>query len=197
MIPRPLPITQEEREFVAEVEGRAPRAVLETVAGEFAPSGLSPAELLQRMDAAEPGDRLRTAVEANMNASRHFDPIPVPARSAAAEQASLTAARVIDSSITVESEGSTGRLSALAGKGMDLLLRGQYREAAQGAAREAATVLSGTLNWWHLQQMQEAQRHAGAVAPASAAPVAKPTAAASTKSPSRGTDNNRDLGARD
>lgn len=195
LIPPPQPISQQEREFIAGVERWAPRAVLETVAERFAPPSLPPAELLHRMEAAAPGDRLRTAIEANMNGSRHFDRIPAPERSATAEQASLKAAGRIDSGITIESEGSTGRLSQLAGKGLDRLMRGAYRTVAREASHEAAEVLSGTLNWWHFHQLQETQRHAGGVAPAAAAAGGKPTTAPAAKSPQRDTD--RGLGARD
>ena len=62
-IARPVPITPQDREFIAQVEGWLPDALLEEVAREFAPTGHAPDQLVREMGEAEPGSRLRTAVE--------------------------------------------------------------------------------------------------------------------------------------
>ena len=96
--------------------------------------------------------------------SRLFDPLPKAERSAAADQATLAAARAIDSSLTIERKEPTSRLGdvtgKVAGKVVNLAFRATYRELAHDAAHKASERLSGALTW--------SQRHAGAVAPATA-----------------------------
>lgn len=198
-ISRPQPITRDEQTFVAQVEGWVPDALLEEVAREFAPAGLAPEQLARRMVEAAPGDRLRTAVEAAMNGSRHFASLPPTERSAAAEQAGLAAAQVIDSNLTIERKEPTSRLGSIAGKvagqAVDLAFRGAYRDVANLAANKASERLSGALNWSRFHQMQEAQRHAGVPSAATAAPAQRPTDGA--RPPGRTMDNNRGHIARD
>lgn len=197
-IARPQPITREDREFIAQVEQWVPDALFQEVAREFAPADLAPDQLARRMDEAAPGDRLQTAVEAGMGGSRHFASHPPAERSAAAEQASLAAAQAIDSTLTVERSDPTSRLGVVADKVLDRAFRGQYREVAHHAANRASEVLSGALNWSRYHQMQEAQRHAGAVTPAAAAPSYQPADAASSATPPAASkDSDRGRVARD
>jgi hypothetical protein len=197
-IARPQPITREDREFIAQVEQWVPDALFQEVAREFAPADRAPEELARQMGEAAPGDRLRTAVEAGMSGSRHFEPLPPAERSAAAEQASLAVAQAIDSSLTVENSDPTSRLGAVAGKVLDRAFRGQYRELADHASNRASEVLSGALNWSRYHQMQEAQRHAGAVRPAAAAPSYQSAdAGSSAKPPAASKDSDRGRIARD
>ncbi|TDW19463.1 hypothetical protein [Kribbella kalugense] len=201
-IARPQPITPEDREFIAQVEQRVPDALFDEVAREFAPANLAPDQLARQMSEAAPGGRLRTAVDAAMSGSRHFGSLPPAERSAAAEQATLAAAQAIDSSLTIERKEPTSRLGLIAGKvadkAVDLAFRGSYRDVANLAANKASERLSGALNWSRFHQMEEAQRHAGAVGPAAAAPQYKPAdAASSAKATPASKDGDRGRIARD
>jgi hypothetical protein len=155
----PQPITTEEREFIAEVEKTMRPAFLEAVAHEFGPRDRPAAEIVEQMSAAAPGHRLQTAVEANMDGSRHFDALPAEERSAAAQQAALVSARTIGARLTVQA--ADGRLGALAGKGADRLLRGQYEKVAQEAGGQVGLVLGGAANRARFLQVAEIQRQAG------------------------------------
>jgi hypothetical protein len=156
----PRPISTEERDFVATVENSMRPAFLEAVAHEFGPYDRATEEIVDRMSAAAPGERLQTAVEARMNSGRHFDALPAEERSAAAEQGALAAARTIDSRLTVQA--AEGRLGALAGKGADRLLRGQYEKVAHEAGGQVGLVLGGAINRAQFLQVAEIQRQAGA-----------------------------------
>jgi hypothetical protein len=158
--PAPRPITSEEREFVENVEKSMRPAFLDAVAHEFAPRDRPAAEIVERMPATAPGHRLQTAVEANMDASRHFDALPAEERSAVAQQAALASARTIDARLTVEA--ADGRLGELVGEGADRLLRGEYEKVAHEAAGQVGLVLGGAINRARFRQMEETQRHAGA-----------------------------------
>ncbi|WP_410787636.1 hypothetical protein [Kribbella sp. C-35] len=160
LFPAPRPITSEEREFVENVEKSMRPAFLEAVAREFEPYDRPAAEIAERMSAAAPGERLQTAVEAHMNASRHFATLPAEERSAVAQQAALASASTIDARLTVEA--ADGRLGELVGKGADRLLRGQYEKVAHEAGGQVGLILGGAINRAHFRQMEETQRHAAA-----------------------------------
>ncbi|WP_350276953.1 hypothetical protein [Kribbella sp. HUAS MG21] len=181
--PAPRPISTEEREFVATVEASMRPAFVEAVAHEFGPFDRPTAEILQRMSAAAPGERLQTAVEARMNSAPHFDALPSEERSAAAQQAALVAARTIDARLTVQA--AEGRLGTLAGKGADRLLRGQYEKVAQEAGGQAGLVLGGAINRARFLQVAEIQRQAGAgvAAPAPGSRSTSGTAEAAAAKP--------------
>ncbi|MGW6199032.1 hypothetical protein ACWF0M_22995 [Kribbella sp. NPDC055110] len=158
--PAPRPITSEEREFVGRVEKSMRPAFLDAVAHEIGPYDRPAAEIAERMSAAAPGERLQTAVEAHLNASRRLATVPAEERSAVAQQAALAAATVIDARLTVQA--AEGRLGELAGKGADRLLRGQYEKVAQEAGGQVGLVLGGAINRAHFRQMEQTQRHAAA-----------------------------------
>ncbi|TDO60931.1 hypothetical protein EV651_107204 [Kribbella sp. VKM Ac-2571] len=160
LIRAPEPITTEERDFIARVENTMRPAFLDAIAREYAPREGPVAGIAERMSAAAPGHRLQTAVEANMDASRHFDALPAEERSAAAQQAALVTARTIDARLTVQA--ADGRLGELAGKGADRLLRGEYEKVAHEAGGQAGMVLGGAINRARYLQVAEIQRQAGA-----------------------------------
>lgn len=160
LIPAPQPITAAERELIARVEGAMRPAFVHALAHGLGPYDRPTAEIAERMEATAPGQRLETAVEAQMKSVGHFDAVPADERSAAAQQAALAAAKSIDAQLTIET--GDGRLSELASRGMDRLFRGQYLKVAQAAGDSARQSLSGVIVWAHLRSMQETQRHAAA-----------------------------------
>ncbi|MDX2968590.1 hypothetical protein PWY87_17345 [Kribbella solani] len=179
LIPAPQPISTQEREFIASVEGVMRPAFLDAVIQDLGPSGRPAAELAGQMAAAAPGERLQRAVEATMDSSRHFDRVPAEERPAVAERAALAIATRIDARLTVEA--GEGRLGQLTGRAADHLLRGQYETIAHEAGNEARMVLSGAINRAHFKQLEETQRHAGAgVTPPTTRPAAQSSTTAET-----------------
>jgi len=183
LFPALQPITTEERQFIADVEGSMRPAFVNAVAEEFGPYGRPAAEVAEEMSAAAPGERLQTALEARMNSGKHFDALPAEERTAAAERAALAAAKSLNGKLVVET--SDGRLGALAGKGADRLLRGQYESLAHNAGGEAGLVLGGAINRARfVHQLAETQRHAGAgVTPPGRRPETASTSATNTTDP--------------
>lgn len=156
----PQPISTQERQFIATVEGSLRPALLDAIVQDLGPSGLPAAELSGQLAAAGPGERLQRVVEATMNSSRHFDRVPAEDRTATAGRAALAIATQVDARLTVEAGDS--RLGRLAGRAADRVLRGEYEAVAHEAGDEARLVMSGAITRAHFQELADVQRHAGA-----------------------------------